>query len=365
MKSRFLCLLCAVVFIAPTALFGHGIPITVTVDQNNRLVASNLQPLYAPIDLTSGYAPMILVNDEDGAVMSQVTFSNSNPLGLQGPYQLTTLPGFNVTGMDPGSGLYLQVISRPVMGTNPPTERTLWHWSLSASTIPGANPVRIDPNNESLTVASDPDGAVLSMTLPQAGHSSASLKVAQPLGSELGTHQHYLNYFLGDNPASDIGAYGFFARLTSPAYGPSDPFLVIFNNGMYADENPGKLLAGALAINNAALLAGDYNHDDQVDPADYVLWRKTVGSTSTYAADGTGDKVIDQQDFDVWRRNFGLAFATGGLSTNTVPEPNGWVLIAAAALLCLVAARFRVSSFASIPFSRGSRLRLKNAAESL
>jgi hypothetical protein len=317
----------AVAFAVSTVSFGHGIPITVTVDENNKLVASNLQPLYSPIDLTSGYAPMVLVDDEDGAVMSQVTFSNSNPLGLQGSYQITTLPGFNVNGMDQGSGLYLQVIPRPVMGTNPVSQRMLWHWSLSASQTPGANPVRVDPNNESLVVASDPDGAVLSMSLPQTGNASPALKVAQPLGSELGTHQHYLNYFLGNSPAADIGVYGFFARVTSPNYGSSDPFLVIFNNGLFADENPGQLLAGALAINNAALLAGDYNHDDRVDAADYVLWRKTVGSTSTFAADGTGDKVVDLADYDVWRRNFGLVVPASGLGVGSVPEPTSALLL--------------------------------------
>jgi hypothetical protein len=327
-----------------TASFGHGIPITVTVDENNKLVASNLQPLYSPIDLTSGYSPMVLVDDEDGAVMSQVAFSNNNPLGLQGSYQMTTLPGFNVSGVEPGSGLYLQVIPRPVMGTNPVSQRMLWHWSLSASQTQGANPVMLDPNNESLVVASDPDGTVLSMTLPQSGSGSPTLKVAKPLSSELGTHQHYLNYFLRDDPTADLGVYGFFARVTSPNYGASDPFLVILNDGLFEDENPGQLLAGALAINNAALLAGDYNHDDRVDAADYVLWRKTVGSTSTFAADGTGDKVVDLADYNVWRHTFGLTVPGSGLSVGSVPEPTSALLL--------------VVGFAGFSgFSRRSRLR--------
>jgi hypothetical protein len=301
--------------------FGHGIPISVSVGENNKLIASNEQPLYAPIDLTSGYAPMVLVDDEDIAAMSQVTFSNSNPLGLQGSYNFTTLPGFNVTGMDPGSGLFLQIIPRPVMGTNPVSFRTLWHWSL------GSGQVALDPSNESLTIASDPDGAVLSMSFPQAGSSSPTIKVAQPIASELGTHQHYLEYFLGNSPQADTGLFGFFARLTSPNYSSSDPFLVILDNGVYEDDNPGQILAGALAINNAALLAGDYNHDDRVDAADYVLWRKTVGSTSTFAADGTGDKVVDKADYGVWRRNLGLTLPASGLNIGSVPEPAGVLLV--------------------------------------
>ena len=65
------------------------------------------------------------------------------------------------------------------------------------------------------------------------------------------------------------------------------------------------MLDAAAAINRDALLAGDYNHDDRVDAADYVVWRKTFGSTTALAADGSGNQQIDQADFDVWRRNFG------------------------------------------------------------
>ncbi len=62
--------------------FGHGIPIAVSIDENNKLVVSNPEPLYEPVDLTSGYASMVLVDNEDGAVMDRITFSNNNPLGL-------------------------------------------------------------------------------------------------------------------------------------------------------------------------------------------------------------------------------------------------------------------------------------------
>src|SRR4051794_25460691 len=91
---------------------GHGIPITVGVDSSNKLTVSNTQALYAASDLQTGYAPMILVDNEDSAVMDPITI-NSAPLGLSGNYDFTTLPGFNVTGVNPNSGLYLQVIPRP------------------------------------------------------------------------------------------------------------------------------------------------------------------------------------------------------------------------------------------------------------
>jgi RHS repeat-associated protein len=56
----------------------------------------------------------------------------------------------------------------------------------------------------------------------------------------------------------------------------------------------------------SATLAGDYNRDGIADAADYVVWRKTLGSNvaSYSGADGDGDGIVDEDDFDVWRANF-------------------------------------------------------------
>jgi hypothetical protein len=51
-----------------------------------------------------------------------------------------------------------------------------------------------------------------------------------------------------------------------------------------------------------------------VDAADYVLWRKALGTLGLPAysgADGDGDGTIDQDDYGVWRANFG----------QTIPPP--------------------------------------------
>jgi hypothetical protein len=54
-------------------------------------------------------------------------------------------------------------------------------------------------------------------------------------------------------------------------------------------------------------LIGDYNLDQNVDAADYVMWRKMQGSTVTpwSGADGDGDGVVDHDDYGVWRAHFG------------------------------------------------------------
>jgi hypothetical protein len=66
---------------------------------------------------------------------------------------------------------------------------------------------------------------------------------------------------------------------------------------------------GAFEIQTSAgpTLPGDYNGNQVVDAADYVVWRKTLGAqVSRYeGADGNGNNSIDVDDFNVWRVNFG------------------------------------------------------------
>jgi autotransporter-associated beta strand protein len=78
------------------------------------------------------------------------------------------------------------------------------------------------------------------------------------------------------------------------------------------------------------VLAGDFNHDSSVDAADYVVWRKGLGTTYTPA------------DFNVWRAHFGQT-AGSGLSTNaTVPEPASALLwVIGPAVMCWRVCGFR------------------------
>jgi hypothetical protein len=66
------------------------------------------------------------------------------------------------------------------------------------------------------------------------------------------------------------------------------------------------------------IVPGDFNFDSVVDAADYVVWRKGLGTIYTPA------------DFDVWRAHFGLS-AGGGDGSGAaagVPEPAGMLLAA-------------------------------------
>lgn len=60
-------------------------------------------------------------------------------------------------------------------------------------------------------------------------------------------------------------------------------------------------------------LIGDYNLDQSVDAADYIVWRMTLGNDVARfsGADGSGNGVVDQDDYDVWRAHFGQTIAAG------------------------------------------------------
>jgi hypothetical protein len=78
----------------------------------------------------------------------------------------------------------------------------------------------------------------------------------------------------------------------------------------------------------AAGLPGDYNDDNNVDAADYVLWRKG-GTLANDDSPGVG-----ADDYTRWRQHFAEAAAGGG-GSNAVPEPGSVVLVLLAATACL------------------------------
>jgi T5SS/PEP-CTERM-associated repeat protein len=105
-------------------------------------------------------------------------------------------------------------------------------------------------------------------------------------------------------------------------------------------ELPGNLEFGVLygptsVIMEARVagLPGDYNHDGQVDAADYVMWRDRLGSGTSLANDDTPG--VGQDDYDRWRANFGL---TGETITGTALAMHAGVPEASGVLLALVPA---------------------------
>lgn len=56
-------------------------------------------------------------------------------------------------------------------------------------------------------------------------------------------------------------------------------------------------------------LTADFNNSNSVDAADYVLWRKAVGTTS--GGDANGDGMVDQLDYGFWRQQYAQQLAAG------------------------------------------------------
>lgn len=90
--------------------------------------------------------------------------------------------------------------------------------------------------------------------------------------------------------------------------------------------------AGAVSLSVGGVL-GDFNLDDRVDAADYVVWRNTRG-TNAIAADASGNGSIDQADYNIWKANFGaVAAGSGGAgATAAVPEPSAFAFVASITL---------------------------------
>jgi hypothetical protein len=82
-----------------------------------------------------------------------------------------------------------------------------------------------------------------------------------------------------------------------------------------------------LALASPAL-PGDYNLDDAVGAADFVVWRKTLGATGVppfSGADGDGDGTVDPDDHAVWSAHFGQSVpgaGGGAIAMSTEVEPS-------------------------------------------
>ena len=276
---------------AAASAFGHGHPIHVEL-QDNRLVVSQ------GIADSLGFAGQIFCeSDSAGDPEDIATFAGF------GQAAYWTIPGLDIYGLAENSGLYLEALARPVAVANSAEQRMLWYWNPSTEEVEFAPSTQLQIRRSA---------SVNILLTPETTIAPLPIKIAEPLAGDMGFHNHNLLRYLLPFPLPQAGAYGFFARLTSDVYEPSDPFLVVLNNGVEFDQ----MLSAALAINATAFLPGDFNHDDVVDAADYTVWRDGLGPQ--YTAD----------DYAVWKSHFGqtLIGAGSGAGSAAVPEPDSATL---------------------------------------
>jgi hypothetical protein len=87
-------------------------------------------------------------------------------------------------------------------------------------------------------------------------------------------------------------------------------------------------------------LPGDFNQDDTVDAADYVVWRKTGGTLT---------------DYDIWKSNFGNWQNGDSEVSAAVPEPACPTLLVIGVLLTVCrGGRFRPAMGRSVSLVKSS-----------
>lgn len=93
----------------------------------------------------------------------------------------------------------------------------------------------------------------------------------------------------------------------------------------------------------AELPVGDYDADLDVDVDDLAAWRAGFGRTVDLSADGNGNGVVDAADYILWRRNLGTKITLPSPSIGVVvgvPEPAaGWLACVSSAGLFFVRRR--------------------------
>jgi hypothetical protein len=256
---------------------------------------------------SAGFAPMLFFEStETGDPFGALTLPNV------GPVVIWQLPGLQITGLSVTSSLSIEVVSRPVNNVLPVQQRSLWYWNPTTSAVSATTSSLYLLGTGQRFSTIDPASAVA----PPPFLLADPIGGTQAQGGQQGFHNHgLLSYAVDNSPVAAAGAYGFFARLTSDEYGSSQPFLVVFNRGVDYE----RMAEAALAINAAAFLPGDFNHDARVDGADYVTWRNNSGTL---------------QDYQLWRGGFGATIAGSGSGIGSVsgianvPEPSTLLLLA-------------------------------------
>jgi hypothetical protein len=109
---------------------------------------------------------------------------------------------------------------------------------------------------------------------------------------------------------------------------PDDPFDVGTN--WTASVNVGG--SPGAAEPTGGVLYGDYNQNDVVDTADYIVWRVAVATSSTSLPNDFTPGVVDDSDFTYWRVHFGETLGGGSGAAAVAVEETEAAIPAAVAV---------------------------------
>jgi MprA protease rhombosortase-interaction domain-containing protein len=158
-------------------------------------------------------------------------------------------------------------------------------------------------------------------------------------GNGSGANTMQASLFASGSVVANFTDPGFQWMLTATGSAGFNP---VITKLQFTSQSVGNFTVSNVWIGGAATMLpptltsqGDFNKDGEVNSADYVVWRNTIGqSGSNLAADGNGNYQVDVDDYRIWRSHFGMAVtgaASGeGLSFGgAVPEPSAILLLLA------------------------------------
>ena len=146
------------------------------------------------------------------------------------------------------------------------------------------------------------------------------------------------------NYAGTIMGSGLSTFLSTPPTGPAGFAYSLINNTANTSID---------LIVTAAGIPGDYNNNGVVDAADYVIWRKHLGTNTQLANEVSGvtPGSVTQDDYNEWRARFGNTSGSGTDSRlageQSVPEPTTVLFVLVGAPLITWRQRIGVTRYRS------------------
>jgi hypothetical protein len=101
---------------------------------------------------------------------------------------------------------------------------------------------------------------------------------------------------------------------------------------IFSDVNVSVIPAGAAED-------ADFDGDNDVDGADFLIWQRGFGGANTTNADGNADddSDVDAADLAIWQAKFGVPPQVAAVAA--VPEPAALSLVASAGAVLLLLRR--------------------------